>query len=46
MIYEEDSVFEITCPYCNYEIDIFFDETIKEIDCPECNNAIEIDWNG
>lgn len=36
----------ITCPYCNYEIPIYYDEEIKEITCPECNNTIELDWNG
>ena len=36
----------ITCPYCDYEIPIYYDEDLKEVECPECNNIIELDWNG
>ena len=46
-LYIEDSYdFEITCPYCNNEITIDYDEEVKEITCPECNNIIELDWSG
>ena len=46
-IYAEDGFdFEITCPYCNYEIVIDVDENRTEIDCPQCNNIIELDWSG
>lgn len=43
-IYEDEEDFEITCPYCNSEIDMDVDETTREIICPECNNVIELDW--
>ena len=36
----------ITCPYCDYEVPIYYDETLTEVQCPECNNTIELDWNG
>lgn len=46
-IYSEDGFdFEITCPYCNYEIIIDVDENRTEIECPQCNNIIELDWTG
>lgn len=44
-IYEEETDFEITCPYCNNKFDAEVDETINEINCPECNNIIELDWS-
>ena len=44
---DEDELEEtITCPYCDYEIPIYYDEDINEIICPECDNTIELDWNG
>ena len=36
----------ISCPYCDYEVPIYYDENLKEVQCPECNNIIELDWNG
>ena len=36
----------ISCPYCDYEVPIYYDEDITEVQCPECNNIIELDWNG
>ena len=45
-IYEEDSEFEIVCPYCNYIIEANIEEDVNEICCPECNNIIELDWSG
>lgn len=42
----EDQEDTITCPYCDYEIPIYYDENIKEVECPECNNIIELDWSG
>ena len=36
----------ISCPYCDYEVPIYYDETLKEVECPECHNTIELDWNG
>lgn len=36
----------ITCPYCDYEIPIYYDESLKEVECPECQNTIELDWTG
>lgn len=36
----------ITCPYCDYEVPIYYDENLKEVQCPECDNIIELDWNG
>ena len=36
----------ISCPYCDYEVPIYYDENITEVQCPECNNIIELDWNG
>ncbi len=41
----EDLVFEIACPYCNYNFEIEMDELKTEVSCPECNNIIELDWN-
>ena len=45
-IYGEDdeNIFEISCPYCNYEFDADIGEDIEEIRCPECENIIELDW--
>lgn len=45
-IYDEDSNFEILCPYCNNEFSANVeDDSQKEVKCPECNNIIELDWN-
>lgn len=41
---DEESDFSITCPYCNNEFIIDYDELKDEIECPECNNIIELDW--
>ena len=43
---DEDSDFEIVCPYCNSEFIEDFSNGIKyEVRCPECENLIELDWN-
>lgn len=43
---DEDSDFEIVCPYCNSEFIEDFSNGIKyEVRCPECDNVIELDWN-
>lgn len=43
---DEDSDFEIVCPYCNSEFIEDFSNGIKyEVRCPECDNLIELDWN-
>ena len=44
-IYEEEGDFEISCPYCNHEFFVDYDELKNDIICPECNNTIELDWN-
>ncbi len=44
-IYEEEGDFEISCPYCNHDFLIDYDELKNEVICPECNNTIELDWN-
>jgi len=36
----------ISCPYCDNEVQIYYDEDVTEIECPECHNVIELDWNG
>ena len=36
----------ISCPYCDYEVPIYYDEDITEVQCPECENVIELDWSG
>lgn len=41
---DDDSDFTITCPYCNFEFAVEFEELKDEITCPECNNIIELDW--
>ena len=41
---DEDSDFSITCPYCNNEFIVEYDDLKDEIECPECNNIIELDW--
>ncbi len=41
---DEESDFSITCPYCNNEFVVDYDELKDEIECPECNNIIELDW--
>lgn len=41
---EEADLEPITCPYCNENFFIEFDETKKEIKCPDCKNIIELDW--
>ena len=46
-IYDDDeSDFEIICPYCGNEFDADVDEKNSEIKCPECGNSIELDWTG
>ena len=35
---------KISCPYCNYEFSVEYDDTNQEITCPNCNNLIELDW--
>ena len=42
----EENEETINCPYCDYEVPIYYDENIKELECPECHNTIELDWNG
>ena len=43
---DDDSDFEIVCPYCNSEFIEDFSNGIKyEVRCPECDNIIELDWN-
>ena len=43
---DDDSDFEIVCPYCNSEFIEDFSNGIKyEVRCPECDNVIELDWN-
>ena len=46
-IYMDDAYdFEISCPYCNYEFTVDFEDGVKkEVNCPECKNTIELDWN-
>ena len=41
---DEESDFSITCPYCNNEFVVDYDELKDEVECPECNNIIELDW--
>ncbi len=42
---EEISLSEkISCPYCNFEFSVEYDDTNHEITCPKCNNLIELDW--
>lgn len=43
---DEEMDFEITCPYCNNEFVVDFDENKTEVTCPECKNVIELDWTG
>lgn len=46
-LYIEDSYdFEITCPYCNTDFTIEYDEEQTEVKCPECNNTVELNWSG
>ena len=35
---------KISCPYCNFEFSVEYDDTNHEITCPNCNNLIELDW--
>ena len=43
---DDDSDFEIRCPYCNSEFIEDFSNGLKhEVKCPECDNIIELDWN-
>ncbi len=35
---------KISCPYCNFEFSVEYDDTNHEITCPKCNNLIELDW--
>ena len=41
---DEESDFAITCPYCNAEFVVDYDDLKDEIECPECSNTIELDW--
>jgi len=34
----------ISCPYCNFNFSVEYDDTNQEITCPKCNNLIELDW--
>lgn len=34
----------ISCPYCNFNFSVEYDDTNHEIECPKCNNLIELDW--
>ncbi len=43
---DDDTDFEIVCPYCNSEFVEDFRNGLKhEVRCPECDNIIELDWN-
>lgn len=42
---DEDSEFNIICPYCNHDFIIDYDELKEEVTCPECKNLIELYWN-
>lgn len=41
---DENSDFEIVCPYCNHDFVIELDTLKEEVECPECHNLIELDW--
>ena len=47
---EESEITEVTlsekisCPYCNYEFEVEYDDENHETVCPKCNNLIELDW--
>ena len=41
---DENSDFEIVCPYCNHDFVIELDSLKEEVECPECHNLIELDW--
>lgn len=43
---EDNSDFEIVCPYCNHDFVIELDSLKEEVECPECHNVIELDWEG
>lgn len=43
-IEDEESDFSITCPYCNNEFVVDYDELKEDVECPECGNIIELDW--
>ncbi len=34
----------ISCPYCNFEFDVEYNDENHEVICPKCNNLIELDW--
>ena len=45
-IYVDDNTdFEIECPYCNYNFILETSELKPEIECPNCKNVIELDWD-
>ena len=35
---------KISCPYCNFEFNVEYDDENHETICPKCNNLIELDW--
>jgi translation elongation factor EF-1beta len=35
---------KISCPYCEFEFLVEYDDTSHEVICPKCNNLIELDW--
>jgi hypothetical protein len=35
---------KISCPYCDFEFLVEYDDTSHEVICPKCNNLIELDW--
>ncbi|MCL2354962.1 MAG: hypothetical protein FWC68_03690 [Oscillospiraceae bacterium] len=43
-LYNDESDFSISCPYCNNEFLMDGFEFKDEIECPECENIIELDW--
>ena len=42
---DDDTDFEIECPYCNYNFILETSELKPEIQCPNCKNVIELDWD-
>lgn len=41
--YEEETNFEICCPYCNNKFETEIENFDEDIECPECNNIIELE---
>ena len=35
---------KISCPYCNFDFLVEYDDSNHEITYPKCNNLIELDW--